>query len=335
MKLARIAIACSACLAGIAACSLIERPSDFFDPSGDIVTIASVESATTVADLVLTTDYVFFRADDAIYRVDKDGGHLVRFADGTGITHLASDGKRLVAWAETTNVHLRDVEADADTSNATAIAQSVATSNGRLAYTLAASDDDAGAFVEIATDAGTLGGHLPTPKIVVSAHAGAFYFFNTANAQVETTQKGPDTKEIGSTFFVCTFAQFAGTAFIPDRMVIDPVGSFAVLLENENNTARLFVGDAAAPPCCSDSTCAPTTFSLTAHETALYDGAVYTVTSESVKRYAASEVAAQGLPDGGFVVHDAGVASGASYPAIDGSFLYFVDGHKIQRLTLH
>jgi hypothetical protein len=89
--------ACAA-LTLLIACSLVYRPSDYFDPAGQLTVIATPpDTATTI---VLTSSLVVFATSTGIYAVPKSGGAIETLAmlgDGD-LSAMASNGTDLVAW---------------------------------------------------------------------------------------------------------------------------------------------------------------------------------------------------------------------------------------------
>jgi hypothetical protein len=80
------------------ACSLIYRPSDYFDPAGQLTTIASgTEGANNI---VLTSSLVVYSTDTGIYAVSKTGGdpQTITTFGSTDLVAIAGDNENLVAW---------------------------------------------------------------------------------------------------------------------------------------------------------------------------------------------------------------------------------------------
>jgi hypothetical protein len=80
------------------ACSLIYRPSDYFDPAGQLTTIASgTEGANNI---VLTSSLVVYSTDNGIYAVPKTGGDIqtITTFESNDLVAIAGDNENLVAW---------------------------------------------------------------------------------------------------------------------------------------------------------------------------------------------------------------------------------------------
>lgn len=87
-----------ALIAGSVACSLVFRSSDYFDPSDQLTTVASVPGGAT--KLVVTSSEIVFATNTTIYWLPKVGGNpklLRTFGDGE-LSSLASNGTDTVAW---------------------------------------------------------------------------------------------------------------------------------------------------------------------------------------------------------------------------------------------
>jgi hypothetical protein len=99
-----IFILASVAIASSLACSLIYRPSDYFDPADQMTTVASgTEGATNI---VLTSSLVVFSTDDGIYSVPKTGGdpQIIMAFGSNDLAAIAGDGDDLVAWCGTMGV---------------------------------------------------------------------------------------------------------------------------------------------------------------------------------------------------------------------------------------
>jgi hypothetical protein len=159
-------LALVAALAGtlLAACTLIERPGSYYDPTNRLVTLVSVPS---VEVLVLTNSNVYFLvggstqgSGSSLQAVPKAGGDtsiIWTTKAGAVLTTLASDEKSRVSWCDSTKgVYILDESNGATpalVANSTGCT-AIAVSPARMVY--ATSDGDAGSFVHtVESDAAT------------------------------------------------------------------------------------------------------------------------------------------------------------------------------------
>jgi hypothetical protein len=86
----------------VLACSLIYRPSDYFDPFGELTAIGVATDLPT--SIVLTSSLVVYATGAAIFTLPKLGGDPQTLAtlSGSGIAALVSNGTDLVAWCSVT-----------------------------------------------------------------------------------------------------------------------------------------------------------------------------------------------------------------------------------------
>ncbi len=145
------------------ACTLIERPGSYFDPTGQLVTLASIPSPQAIA---LTTSNVYVLAGGTVTAsgstlqwVPKAGGSPTVIAESEAgtLTALATDGVSRVSWCDSTlGAFVLDeaaggvptlVQPDVDCA-ATAI------SPDRLVYTTDNADGGGGVLIHTVPDAG-------------------------------------------------------------------------------------------------------------------------------------------------------------------------------------
>jgi hypothetical protein len=106
MKRALVLVAL-ACALG-AACTLLDRPTDYFDPDGGLVTLTVVPGTGPIPGLrtlVLTASAVFIATPSNVYRIDKTGGNLQTIDTSTAgdFASIASDATSRVAWCSQSN----------------------------------------------------------------------------------------------------------------------------------------------------------------------------------------------------------------------------------------
>jgi hypothetical protein len=93
-----IVILASVAIATSLACSLIYRPSDYFDPADQLTTIAS--GTEGASNIVLTSSLVVYSTDTGIFAVPKTGGDIqtITTFESNDLVAIAGDNENLVAW---------------------------------------------------------------------------------------------------------------------------------------------------------------------------------------------------------------------------------------------
>jgi hypothetical protein len=84
--------------ATLVACSLLYRPSDYFDPAGQVTAIGSTSDNATA--IVLTSSLLVYATSTGIYSLPKSGGNVATLTTFSkdNLTAIASNGTDLVAW---------------------------------------------------------------------------------------------------------------------------------------------------------------------------------------------------------------------------------------------
>jgi hypothetical protein len=318
------------------ACSLIYRPSDYFDPSGQLTVIATAGDSAT--KIVLTSSLVVYATSTGIYAVPKTGGDIqTLFTFGGGeLTAMASNGADLVAWCGATT----GLQAWRPGATAPVMIDSAVTSCGAIDVNgenigVAFVGDTTPNYVGVYLGNGASfaldeGGATPladqsSDGRVALTDSGIYY----ASGHALGRQRQPTDPNIGDPY--CGLEIGGGAAL--DFQVASRVDGGVLSLYRAsigyrfdgNNTCCVLTADAGSPYACPPA--APFTVDTNYLNIVIHGDYVYYLPEDQLKRASAD------APQDASTVR-AGLGQVVGSLAVDDSFAYFGVGNQIQKLAL-
>ncbi len=332
-------------LGALLACSLEYRSSDYFDPTGQLVTIAIVPGEGEARLLGLSTENVVFATSSGLYAAPKSGGDptLLRATKATDVSALAGDGADVVAWCGAMGVErwqrgVGIVTVDAKAPPCT----SIDVVSGRVAVVLGTGND----AYELRTyraptfalEATTL---LPVPKsndprayvenhrVAVSGDALYFLswagYFRSVRNDDPPFPKSVNECQLGALDILTTEHFAIGRAPSGERWAFLQTGN-GVFAYGGDSCCNVLGGICDGPRAVAGTGGARTIV--------VRDRYLYTLTDAELARSDLATLTVGSDAKNGLVVVRGGLDGVTGSLAVDGTHAFFGQGHRIQRVAL-